>query len=148
MPERVMLRPRTMYLMNQANQAVRTQLEQELRGLGLTGIQYTVLSIVDAREGISSAQLSRRFFVTPQTMNEIVSALERRGLLLRRESLESKRILSATLTDAGRDALGRCDAVADRVEGKFMSLLSDEDFAALRAILPRFLKAIREDGER
>ena len=80
-----------MYLLNQANQAVRSRLEQDLRAIGLTGIQYTVLTIVAARDGISSAELSRRFFVTPQTMNEIVAGLERRGLLARVESPQSRR---------------------------------------------------------
>lgn len=139
------MRPRTLYLLNQANQALRTQLEQELRTVGLTGIQYTVLSIVGAREGISSAELSRRFFVTPQTMNEIVTALQKRGFLERRPSPESKRILIATLTPSGRDILAQCEEIADGIEKRFLPLLSDEDFTALRTVLRRFLQAIRNE---
>lgn len=124
-----------MYLLNQANQAVRSRLEQDLRPLGLTGIQYTVLSIVGTRDGISSAELSRRFFVTPQTMNEIVGALERRGLLAREESAKSRRILIARLTPEGADVLARADEVANRIEADAFSGLSDEDFAELRRLL-------------
>ena len=32
--------------------------------------------------GLSSADLSRRFFVTPQTMNQIVAGMARRGLIV------------------------------------------------------------------
>ncbi|MEO3388045.1 MarR family transcriptional regulator [Mesorhizobium sp. CAU 1741] len=143
---RAALRPRTMYLLNQANQAVRMQIEQDLRPLGLTGIQYTVLSIVGTRDGISSAELSRRFFVTPQTMNEIVSALEKRGLLAREQSARSKRILTATLTDAGREILVEADLVADRIEANAFRHLSDRDFDELRRVLGGLLVALRKDG--
>ena len=141
---RVLLRPRTMYLLNQANQAVRSRLEQDLRPLGLTGIQYTVLSIVGSRDGISSAELSRRFFVTPQTMNEIVGALERRGLLVREESAQSRRILTARLTPEGVALLARADDVADTIEAEAFGSLSDEDFAELRRILAIQLKLVRQ----
>jgi len=134
-----------MYLLNQANQAVRSRLEQDLRAIGLTGIQYTVLSIVDARDGISSAELSRRFFVTPQTMNEIVSGLERRGLLARVESPQSRRILTARLTDAGMTLLAEADVIADQIEAEAFSRLSDEDFSALRRLLRVQLDSVRSE---
>ncbi len=134
-----------MYLLNQANQAVRSQLEQELRAINLTGIQYTVLSIVGSRDGISSAELSRRFFVTPQTMNEIVAGLEGRGLLARSESAQNRRILTANLTAEGASVLGEADAIADRIELAFFGDLSEEDFVELRRLLTNQLLASRRD---
>jgi DNA-binding MarR family transcriptional regulator len=136
-----------MYLLNQANQAVRSRLEQDLRAIGLTGIQYTVLTIVAARDGISSAELSRRFFVTPQTMNEIVAGLERRGLLARVESPQSRRILTARITPSGSDLLAEADAIADQIEGEAFSHLSDEDFDELRRLLRVQLNAVRGEPE-
>tara|TARA_R110002020_G_scaffold27552_11_gene88840 strand:- start:1570 stop:1974 length:405 start_codon:yes stop_codon:yes gene_type:complete len=132
-----------MYLLNQANQAVRSQLEQALRGLNLTGIQYTVLSIVGTRNGISSAELSRRFFVTPQTMNEIVTGLEKRGLLQREASAENKRILTASLTGLGEETLKECDGIADGIERAAFADMSDKDFNELRRILRGRLVALR-----
>lgn len=143
--QRVKLRPRTMYLLNQANQAVRSRIERDLRPLGLTGIQYTVLSIIGSRDGISSAELSRRFFVTPQTMNEIVGSLERRGFLSREESAQSRRILTARLTKEGQDILAQADEVADRIEAEVFSGLSDEDFAEFRRLLKLQLNFTRRN---
>lgn len=134
-----------MYLLNQANQAVRSRLEQDLRGISLTGIQYTVLSIVAARDGISSAELSRRFFVTPQTMNEIVAGLERRGMLARVESPQSRRILTARITEAGSKLLAEADRIADEIEAEAFSHLSDSDFEELRRLLRLQLNAVREE---
>ncbi len=132
-----------MYLLNQANHAVRSQLEQALRALSLTGIQYTVLSIVGSRNGISSAELSRRFFVTPQTMNEIVTGLEKRGLLQRVASAENKRILTASLTSLGDETLKECDAIADEIEKSAFSDMSEKDFKELRRILRGRLVSLR-----
>ncbi|MDQ0314591.1 MarR family winged helix-turn-helix transcriptional regulator [Amorphus orientalis] len=132
-----------MYLLNQANQAVRSQLEQALRTQSLTGIQYTVLSIVGSRTGISSAELSRRFFVTPQTMNEIVTGLEKRGLLKREASADNKRILTASLTGSGEETLKECDRIADEIEKSAFSDMSDNDFNDLRRILRGRLVALR-----
>ena len=89
-----------MYLLNQASLAVRSHLEAALRDLQMTGIQYTILSTIKEHEGISSAELSRRFFVTAQTTNEIINGLEQRGLISRKEDPANKRILRMKLTGA------------------------------------------------
>lgn len=119
------------------------QLEQELRAVGLTGIQYTALSIVGSREGISSAELSRRFFVTQQSMIEVVAGLERRGLLRRSPSPQNRRILAAVLTDAGRAILAEADAIVDAVESAAFASVSERDFQELRRILSGLLRDIR-----
>lgn len=132
-----------MYLLNQANLAIRSQLEHALRSLSLTGIQYTVLAIVGSRDGISSAELSRRFFVTPQTMNEIVTGLEKRGLLRREASPENRRILTASLTPEGEKMLKTCDGIADEIEVAALKGLNDADLQELRRVLRVLLTDLR-----
>lgn len=118
-------------------------LEQELREIGLTGIQYTVLAIVGTREGVSSAELSRRFFVTPQTMNEIVTGMEKRGLLARQPSERNRRVLVAELTAEGRRLLDAADTIADGVETAALDGLTDRDFEELRRIVGGLLAGLR-----
>lgn len=140
-------RPRTIYLMNQVNQAIRNALDLRLRAFKVTGLQYTILTVVRSHTGISSAELSRRFFVTPQTMNETVTAMERRGLLVRREQADNRRILVAYLTDEGEALLRQCDAIADEIDREAFGDMSDADFDALRRLLRGRLRAQRERGE-
>ena len=137
-------RPRTMYLLNQANQAVRSQLEAALRDLQMTGIQYTILTIVDQHEGISSAELSRRFFVTAQTMNEIINGLEQRKLVTRKEDPANKRILRMKLTAQGRKLLKKCEDVADRIEESAFDWIAPNEYEALRQSLRSLLLGLRE----
>lgn len=133
-----------MYLLNQANQAVRSQLEAALRDLQVTGIQYTILSIVDQHEGISSAELSRRFFVTAQTMNEIINGLELRGLIARTEDPANRRIRCMKLTGRGRKLFNKCENIADRVEKSAFDWLAPKEHQALRESLRSLLWGLRE----
>ena len=71
---------------------------------GLSVAQYTTLSILRSRSGLSNAQLARRLWVTPQSMNEVISALERAGLIERVPDVANRRILRTALT---RDTAGR-----------------------------------------
>jgi DNA-binding MarR family transcriptional regulator len=141
-------RPRTTYLLNQANQAVRSQLEARLRDLQMTGIQYTVLSIVDAREGTSSAELSRRFFVTAQTMNQVINGLEQRKLIARKEDSANRRILRMKLTAQGRKLLKRCDGVVDKLEAEAFGWIPETDYAELRTVLRKLLTGLRQHNRR
>ena len=137
-------RPRTMYLLNQANQAVRSQLEAALRDLQMTGIQYTILSIIDQYPGISSAELSRRFFVTAQTMNEIINGLVQRDLIARKEDSANKRILRMKLTASGRKLLKNCDYIADKIEAAAFDWIAPKDQETLRQSLRLLLQGLRE----
>lgn len=135
--------PRTIYLLNQVNQAVRSALDVRMREFSITGLQYTILTMVRSNEGISSAELSRRFFVTPQTMNETVTGMERRGLLERKEQRNNKRILVAFLTPEGETLLKKCDQIADEIDADAFGDMSNEDFEALRKLLQERIKKQR-----
>jgi DNA-binding MarR family transcriptional regulator len=135
-----------MYLLHQASHTMRARLEQSLRQLEMTGIKYTVLAIVGNRENVSSAELSRRFFVTPQTMNEIVGDLTRRGLVDRREDAESRRILRLLLTSHGRRMLDRCAGIANQIEAEFLGSFPKDDLRDLRALLQKLLSKLREQN--
>lgn len=137
------LRPATIYLLHQASQALRSKLEHAFRPLGVTGIQYTILGLLDRHEGLSSADLSRRFFVTPQTMNQIVAGLARRNLITRTSSDANKRILEMTLTREGRALLARCERVAEQVEADALSMVPAPQLDAMRDQLTGLLRHLR-----
>jgi DNA-binding MarR family transcriptional regulator len=138
------MRPSTMYLLHQASQAMRARLEQSLRDIQMTGIKYTVLAIVGSSENVSSADLSRRFFVTPQTMNEIVADLVQRGLVMKREDANTKRILRLMLTLPGRRLLEKCEQIADDIEEQALAQFSADKLSDLRILLKALLAEWRD----
>ncbi|RJG22059.1 MarR family winged helix-turn-helix transcriptional regulator [Massilia cavernae] len=98
----------TLYMLAAAHHGVRTQIEAALKQFDLTPIQYTVLSVIEHKPGLSSAALARRFYVSPQNMGQLLTLLEQRGLLTRAENPENRRLLIVNLTEEGRSiqALG------------------------------------------
>lgn len=106
--------------------AVRAAVRETLADLDLTPVQSTVLHLIAATPGSSSAELARRTHVTPQTMHKMVSDLERRGLLALQPRSGHGRTLDAHLTGKGRGLLSEADARAQAVEDRMTANL-DED---------------------
>jgi DNA-binding MarR family transcriptional regulator len=124
--------PRTIYLVKMLDIAVRAGLEPRLQEFQLTGAQYTVLSLLSTRDNLSSADLSRRFLVTPQSMNEMIMALERKGLVSRQEDEGNRRILRVKLTPHGQAILKKCDKQVDSLEAELFGALDPDALTALR----------------
>lgn len=112
--------PRLTYLVKQAELAIRAHLDRIVGRHGLTTLQYTALSVLERNPGISSAQLSRRSFVTAQAGNEMVAILERKGLIEREPSPAHLRIRLVHLTTAGAALLDSCDAEVDALETRML----------------------------
>lgn len=128
------------YELKGAQHALRLAMDEALRGLGVTTPQYAALSALSGEPGLSNAQLARRSFVTPQTMNQILAKLENRGLVERRGHPEHGRVLQAYLTTAGETLREECAGRAAAVEERMVSGLS-------RADRSRFLQTLRGCAE-
>src|SRR5258706_8388818 len=90
--------PRIAYLVKRVERGVRLLLDEILSELGVTTPEYTALYLLRDREGLSSAQLSRRGDVTPQAMKFIVIELQRRGRGPKRPSPHNRPIMLVRLT--------------------------------------------------
>jgi DNA-binding MarR family transcriptional regulator len=127
--------PRVTYLAKRLESAVRRSLDLEVQAQGLTTPQYAALSVLRGQPGLSSAQLARRSFVTPQSMHVMVGAFVRDGLVERRSDPENQRVLRNFLTKAGDQVLVRADEAAARIEGQMLAGLGDRDTARLRDLM-------------
>ena len=124
--------PLTLYLVKRLELAIRALLDDALRPVGLTTLQYTALTVLEASGALSSAQLARRSFLRPQTMHEMVLALEKRGLIARTPKPDNRRVLLAGLTDEGRAVLAGCAPAVAEVEGALLADLSPGQRATFR----------------
>ena len=95
------------YQLKRAQHALRIQMDNALREVGLTTPQYAALSAIEETPGLSGNKIARRCFVTPQTMNLILANVESAGLIVRHPHPEYGRILQAYLTQVGRACFGR-----------------------------------------
>lgn len=128
---------RTTYLIKMCELAIRAGIEEHLRDESVTGLQYTVMSIVGRGKSLSVADLARTCRVTPQSMSELVRSLEQKGLLVRATDPANRRIMRISLTPVGQEMLTRCDRSMDHLERKMFGHLSAEELDQLRKSLER-----------
>jgi DNA-binding MarR family transcriptional regulator len=129
------------YVVARLERVVRREIAQ--RVAPLTVSQYTALSILRDRSGLSNAQLARRVFVTPQSMNEVIAVLERDDLVRRSPDADHGRIRRIDLTPRGRDELARCDASVDEMEE---TMLADLSAGQRQAMLDALTSSVRALG--
>ena len=123
------------YLLARIFYAMRQRSEDALKPHNLTPMQFTILSSLKRWDGLSSAELSRRFGVTPQTMGEMIGNLERRALIARVQDPSNRRALRLSLTEAGDRLFATCEAAMQAVEAGMFEDMSARDLDALRARL-------------
>ena len=124
------------YLIKRAQAAIHVRLEEIVSAHGLAIPQYVVLSFLAETPGLANADLARRAFVTPQSMNEVLKQLESTGLVERRPNPTNARILNAYLTRTGTRKQGAVDSQVREFEARLLAgLTSDERQTLNRALL-------------
>jgi DNA-binding MarR family transcriptional regulator len=131
------------FALKQAQQALRTRLDSGLREIGLTTPQYAVLAFLEVEAGASNAALARRAFVTAQTMQAILVALERAGLIARTPHPEHGRVQMTELTARGRGALEAASGIVADAEERLRNASAPFDPQAVAAMLRRLAEALR-----
>lgn len=133
------------YELKRVQHALRAAMDGGVRTLGLTTPQYAALSVLERDEELSGAELARRCFVTPQTMNGILVGLESAGLIERRAHPTHGRVMQAGLTDEGSELLDRAHERVTAVEERMVSGLSEGERQRLLSAL-RHCTAALESG--
>lgn len=137
--------PRVTYLVKRLESAVRRDMDAVLQAQGLTTPQYAALSILGRSPGLSSAQLARRAFVTAQSMQVMVAAFVRNGLVAKQPDTRNPRVLHLNLTEAGQGVLARSQEAADRLEERMVAGLSEAQVRALRDAMDTCVRNLMTD---
>jgi DNA-binding MarR family transcriptional regulator len=124
--------PMLLYLVKQVELAVRSHLDDLLRPAGLTALQYTALTVLERHSDLSSAQLARNSFVTAQSMADMITTLEGRGLIERHRDRTDRRRLVVALTTDGRKLLDRYRDQVDALEEQMLAGLTKAQISSLR----------------
>ena len=93
---------------------------------GLTPQQYRMLKLVGAG-GERSAKLAERLAVAKPTLTSTADGLVAAGLLSRETETTDRRVVRLKLTEAGRAAVDRADAVYAEWLGELLRTAGDED---------------------
>jgi DNA-binding MarR family transcriptional regulator len=136
---------RTVYLIKRIETEITLRMNKVLSEYGITLAQYIILNFVnDNQKDLSSAQLSRRFKMTPQSMNETVTTLQKKEMLVKNIDTENKRILRISLTEKGVEVLSFCNAAIDTLEQNLFENVSTDDLASFRKVIGTVLETTRQ----
>lgn len=109
---------------------------------GLTQRQYTVLTAVEASEGISQTELVNITGIDRSTLADMISRLVAQGYLQRKRSKEDARTNNVRLTAAGRRALASAQPGAADVDKQILASIP----AAKRKEFVEMLSLLAADG--
>ncbi len=112
------------YALKAAQNALRTRMDADLKGLDLTASTYAALAIIEKNPGISNAELARASFVAPQSMQGILSSLLDRKLVKRNNDPDHGRILKTRLTSKGKMLVSRAHAIVTDIENDMVKGLT------------------------
>ncbi|KQX74262.1 MarR family winged helix-turn-helix transcriptional regulator [Aeromicrobium sp. Root472D3] len=131
------------YLLKEASSALRAAMEEVLRPLGMTVTHYSCLELLSQRPGLSNSELARGAFVTRQSMNVLLQALERDGYVTRPAEAPVGKALPTRLTPRGRRSLAKATAAVRSVEIRMLAGMSRTEQAAAFAALQSMTRSLR-----
>ena len=125
-----------------AQGASRGALETEFARIGVTIPQFLALAAIEENADISSAELARMSYCSPQAMITIVARLQSAKLITRAPAAGGGRSLTLRLTAKGTRLLDEARAHAYAIERYILDALGQDAYAHLLSSLDRVTDAL------
>jgi DNA-binding MarR family transcriptional regulator len=135
------------YLLKEASSALRAAMEAVLRPLGMTVTHYSCLELLAQRPGLSNSELARGAFVTRQSMNVLLQALERDGYVTRPAEAVVGKVLPTRLTPRGRRSLAEATIAVRSVEVRMLGGMTQDEQSGAFRILQSMIHSLRNGNE-
>jgi DNA-binding MarR family transcriptional regulator len=135
------------YLLKETSNALRAAMEAVLRPFGMTVTHYSCLELLAQRPGLSNSDLARGAFVTRQSMNVLLQALERDGFVSRPAEAPVGKVLPTRLTPRGRRSLQKATVAVRSVEARMLGGLTQDEQSGAFRILQSMIHSLRGDNK-
>ncbi|MBS0533704.1 MAG: winged helix-turn-helix transcriptional regulator [Proteobacteria bacterium] len=106
-----------------------------LAPLEISPAQFSVLSVINANEGLSQAELGNTLAIERARLVRLLNRLQKRRLIERLPSSADGRRHALRLTPIGQTTLKQAMALADRHEAGLLAKLGEERYGALMEAL-------------
>lgn len=112
---------------------------QELVSRDVSSVQYAALAVLERMPGASQSELGSELDLDRSTIADIVSRLERRGVIERTPHQSDRRRYALSLTASGTDEIARLRPRVDAANERLTQPLTRDEHRTLRALLTRIL---------
>jgi DNA-binding MarR family transcriptional regulator len=134
--------PSVLHTVKQVELAARHHLDELLKPSGIIALQFTALTVLQRRDGLTVTELAHNSFVEVQSMADLLRPLHDRELISRRADPTHGRRQLISLTRAGRDLIDEYDGRVRALEQQMLAPLSDDEALQLRILLARCRTAL------
>lgn len=127
-------------VLSQAEHMLSQRIEQAIRHLGITLPQYSTLSAIESNKNLTNADLARKCYVTPQTMNRILQNLLKLNLVKKSAIPQNSNKLVFDLSPKAVKLVCDAHVAVNEVETKMIKGLNKKEFAELERLIQLFIK--------
>ncbi len=127
------------YLMRQILNMVSQEVDRQLAHTGLTNAQWIPLFKLYIGSASTPAELARECRLDAGAMTRTLDRMEAKGLCRRERSATDRRVVTITLTEAGRESAQVIPEVLSRVQNAHLAGFSRDEFELLKSFLRRIL---------
>jgi len=132
------------YLVNRTGARLAEAFTGELAAYGITLPMWRALAALHHRDGQRVGQLAEMTSIEVSTLSRLLGVMERKGLVRRHRAEADARTVTVRLTEAGARLTLRIIDTAVHYEAVALKGLSDEEGAALKAMLVRVFENLDE----
>ncbi len=125
------------YLLSRSARSGARFYKKQLKELGLTPVQSTVLQALAVHDGCTTSQLSKAAEPDNATLTGVLDRLCPAGYLERKISSEDRRTRHIFLTERGQEISVILDSLTEDTNARFPAELSDRETNDLKALLTR-----------
>ena len=127
------------HLMNKVLSSILAQADAQLAPYKLTYVQWLPLYKLLRNESQTSAQLARDMTIDPAALTRSLTRLEIKGLIRRERSVQDRRVVHLSLTDAGREVAQHVPSVLADVLNGHLQGFSKAEWTLMLQLLQRML---------
>lgn len=129
------------HLIRRAQQMITGFFSEELTDDDLTSVQFIALVAIADLEELDATRLAQLIFFDRATIGGVIERLERKRLIVRRQSAFDRRIKVLAATELGRATITRCFPKVAKAQQRFLAPLSEEERRTFLALLARVVGA-------
>ena len=125
------------YNLAQASIPTNHAFRKHIAPLGLTQVEFTVLTLLATNTSVTQLQLGRALGAAPSNLTNLLGRLEAKQLIRRRRSSFDARAQTIALTRSGAALAKRAAGLADGMEENLLRHLSDGERHILFELLQK-----------
>jgi len=128
------------YNLAQASIPTSHAFRKHIAPLGLTQVEYTVLTLLATNSNVTQLQLGRALGAAPSNLTNLLGRLEAKDLIQRRRSSVDARAQTIALTRSGAALAKKATSLADGMEENLLRHLTDGERRILFELLQKIAR--------